>query len=126
VTAASSPQCPQCGAREFTVVNPKTGEAACDYCRGTIVHEAFKTRTETEKFLELQRERPVVQQANPNDSAIAEALGRGLMGGLGFHPIWAIRRFFRRLGRAILILALLAAAVFIGWLFHDEITGLLS
>jgi len=52
--------CKKCGSEDFNLVDPKTGEMLCSYCRNRWIEPSFIQRTETEKFLAEQANRPQV------------------------------------------------------------------
>ncbi|MCL2806751.1 MAG: hypothetical protein FWD27_01090 [Coriobacteriia bacterium] len=60
--------CKRCGSEEFELMNPKTGEVICAYCRNRWIETALIQRTETEKFLAEQAKRPQVTVDNSTET----------------------------------------------------------
>ena len=60
--------CSQCGSEEYRIVDSRTGEVACNYCRNRWIIPELAQKSETEKFLEKQAERPQVIQDNSSET----------------------------------------------------------
>ncbi|MDR1796472.1 MAG: hypothetical protein LBR44_03360 [Clostridiales Family XIII bacterium] len=116
-------KCDQCGADEYQLLDPKTGEVRCAYCRNRWIVPELIVKTETEKFLEEQSKRPVVVQDNSTetDQELMRMVSGLAAGGLaGCNPFarigYAIRRFFRTLA-IVVIIAVVAILLykFVDW-----------
>ncbi|MDR1013412.1 MAG: hypothetical protein LBL86_00290 [Coriobacteriales bacterium] len=108
--------CSQCGANEYRLVDERTGEVACQYCRSQWVVPELARKTETEKFLEQQAQQPRVIHDNTTETdrqlmgMIASLAGGGLFAGL--------RTGLRRIAKALVIVAVLAVTVVVGVLVY--------
>jgi len=61
-------QCSRCGADDYTLLDPKTGEVICTYCRNRWIISELAQKTETEKYLEEQAKRPRVVYDNTTET----------------------------------------------------------
>ena len=61
-------ECSRCGGEEYELLNPKTGEVLCPYCRNRWIIPALVQKTETEKFLEEQAKQPRVVIDNTSET----------------------------------------------------------
>ncbi|MDR1443104.1 MAG: hypothetical protein LBJ02_12145 [Bifidobacteriaceae bacterium] len=124
--------CASCGGNQFTVLDDRLGRARCDYCETTVTDQAaFGRPAEAPTPAPtLPRPRPAAPAAGPQDTALAEAIGRGLMSALVFDPARRLRLFLRRLWRrtlitlvVVVILALILALVYFN---RDQIAAFFS
>jgi uncharacterized Zn finger protein (UPF0148 family) len=60
--------CSQCGSGEYQLVNARTGEVSCRYCRNQWIVPELAQKTETEKFLERQAQQPRVTYDNSSET----------------------------------------------------------
>ena len=56
--------CKKCGSGEFLLLDPKTGDMLCKYCRNRWVEPSLIQRTEAEIFRAEQANRPQVNEDN--------------------------------------------------------------
>ncbi|MCL2756480.1 MAG: hypothetical protein FWD43_00135 [Coriobacteriia bacterium] len=74
-------KCAQCGSGEYRLLDPKTGEVVCPFCRNQWIVPALIQKTATEKFLEEQAKQPrvTVVSSNETDDQLLKMLS-GAMG----------------------------------------------
>jgi len=60
--------CRKCGSEDFQLLDAKTGEVRCGYCRNRWIEPSLIQRTETEKFLAEQAKRPQVNVDNTTET----------------------------------------------------------
>jgi uncharacterized Zn finger protein (UPF0148 family) len=60
--------CSKCGSEDYDLLNPRTGEVLCGYCRNRWIIPALVQQTETEKFLAEQAKRPQVIVDNTTET----------------------------------------------------------
>jgi uncharacterized Zn finger protein (UPF0148 family) len=60
--------CSQCGSNEYRLVNARTGEVVCQYCRNQWIVPELVQKSETEKFLEQQAQQPRVIYDNTTET----------------------------------------------------------
>ena len=60
--------CSRCGAEEYRLLDPKTGEVVCSYCRNRWIMPALIHQTETEKFLAEQAKQPRIIADNTTET----------------------------------------------------------
>ena len=75
-------RCTKCGSLEYKLLDAKTGEVVCRYCRNQWIEQALRRMSETEKFLEEQAKQPRVTYDNTTetDEKLMNMIG-GLAGG---------------------------------------------
>ena len=61
-------ECNQCGSNEYQLLDPKTGEIQCLFCRKRWLVKDFVQKTETEKFLEEQAKQPRIIRDNTTET----------------------------------------------------------
>jgi len=61
-------KCSKCGSFEYRLVDAKSGEVVCNFCRNRWIEPAFKRLSETEKFLEEQAKQPRVTYDNTTET----------------------------------------------------------
>lgn len=112
--AAIEVSCSQCGSGEYRLVDARTGEVLCQYCRNQWIVPELAQKTETEKYLEEQAKRPQVTYDNTSEtdkqlmdalSGIANISSRGFLRSAG--------RAFSRLIRAIVVVVVLVIIVLV-------------
>jgi uncharacterized Zn finger protein (UPF0148 family) len=60
--------CSQCGSNEYRLIDERTGEIACQYCRSQWIVPELARKSETEKFLEQQAQQPRVTYDNTTET----------------------------------------------------------
>jgi uncharacterized Zn finger protein (UPF0148 family) len=60
--------CSQCGAEEYRLVDARTGEVICPYCRNRWIVPELIQKTETEKYLVEQAKQPQVMRDNTSET----------------------------------------------------------
>jgi uncharacterized Zn finger protein (UPF0148 family) len=120
--AAIEVTCSQCGAGEYQVVDVRTGEVMCKYCRNKWIVPALAHKTETEKYLAEQAKRPRVLYDNtPETEKQMMTVVSGLSRLLNFNPLrslgWALRRLFRKI-LFVIAVAIVALAAFVLFRFY--------
>ena len=60
--------CKKCGSEDYQLLDARTGEVLCSYCRNRWVEPLFIQKTETERFLEEQAKRPQVILDNTTET----------------------------------------------------------
>jgi len=60
--------CKKCGSEDFELLDAKTGEVLCNYCRNRWIEPSLIRQTETEKFLAEQAKRPQVVVDNTTET----------------------------------------------------------
>jgi uncharacterized Zn finger protein (UPF0148 family) len=104
--------CSQCGAGEYRLVDPRTGEVACHYCRNQWIVPELAQKSETEKFLEEQAKQPRIIQDNSSKTdqqlmeMVTSVASGSLLAGL------------RRVGRTILIVAIVIVVIIGGLIVY--------
>ncbi len=75
-------ECPQCKANTYRLLDAKTGEVICDFCRSKWIVPSLIQKSETEKFLEEQAKRPqvVIDNTSETDEQLMQMIS-GLAGG---------------------------------------------
>ncbi|MDR2714397.1 MAG: hypothetical protein LBB42_02570 [Coriobacteriales bacterium] len=66
--AATNISCSKCGSSDYKLLDAKTGQVMCNFCRNNWIVEELKTVTETEKFLEEQAKQPRIIMDNTTDT----------------------------------------------------------
>lgn len=61
-------ECSQCGSHDYQLLDVKTGEVMCPFCRNRWIVPSLIQKTETEKFLELQAQQPRVIMDNTSET----------------------------------------------------------
>ncbi|MDR2105984.1 MAG: hypothetical protein LBP24_01080 [Coriobacteriales bacterium] len=80
--------CSQCGSGEYRLVDARTGEVTCAYCRNQWIVPELAQKSETEKFLEQQAKQPRIIQDNSTETdrqimnVVASAASGRLFSGL--------------------------------------------
>jgi uncharacterized Zn finger protein (UPF0148 family) len=121
-------QCSQCGSGEYQLLDAKTGEVICRYCRNKWVVPELVVKSETEKFLEQQAKQPRVIQDNSTetDRQLMEMVS-GLARSSGLNPLAAIGRFFRgifsTIGRIVTTVLVVAGIILIAILVYAYVNG---
>lgn len=69
-------ECSECGSHAYQLLDEKTGEVICLYCRSKWIVPSLIQKTETEKFLELQTQQPklVVDNTTETDKKLMDML----------------------------------------------------
>ena len=80
-------ECVQCGSNEYQLLDPKTGEVLCPYCRNRWIVLELVRKTETEKFLAEQAKQPrvIMDNTTETDKKLMDmflGIGKGALGGL--------------------------------------------
>ena len=107
--------CTRCGAEEYELLDSRTGEVRCKFCRNRWIIPSLIQKTETEKFLEEQAKRPQVTMDNTTETdkqlmdMVSKAAGAAASGGIS---------------RILRIVALVAIAVIV--LFVLSCAGIIS
>jgi uncharacterized Zn finger protein (UPF0148 family) len=110
--AAIEVSCSQCGAGEYQLVDSRTGEVVCHYCRNQWIVPELAQKSETEKFLEEQAKQPRIIQDNSTET------DRRLIGMLGSMASGTLLAGLRRIGRTILITVILIVALIVGLIVY--------
>ncbi|MCL1891552.1 MAG: hypothetical protein FWG00_06065 [Coriobacteriia bacterium] len=64
----SNVTCSKCGSSDYKLLDAKTGEVMCNFCRNKWLIKDLVSKTETEKFLEEQAKQPRVIMDNTTDT----------------------------------------------------------
>jgi hypothetical protein len=99
----------QCGSREYELVDASLGKVQCVYCKALRVEQSLIKKTETEKFIELQNQRPKVVYAEPRD----EEIMRSIFSVFALGSLGGFRRIGRKIKRLLIGLAFLALLIVI-------------
>jgi len=102
-------RCSKCGSVDYQLLDAKTGEATCHFCRNKWIEPALKRMSETEKFLEEQAKQPRVTYDNTTetDEKLMNMIS-GLAGGKG------VGGFFKNpLRNALMITGLIVLLIII-------------
>lgn len=69
-------ECSQCGSGEYRLLDARTGEVACPYCRNRWIVPELIYKNETEKFLAEQAKRPkvIVNNTTETDRQLMQTL----------------------------------------------------
>lgn len=122
-------QCSQCGSGEYQLLDAKTGEVVCRYCRNKWIVPELVVKSETEKFLEEQAKQPRIIQDNSTetDKQLMEIVS-SLTRASGCNPLAAVSRFFRGLfstiGRIIITILVVAGIILIAFLIYAYVNGI--
>ncbi|MCL1847328.1 MAG: hypothetical protein FWF91_05115 [Coriobacteriia bacterium] len=104
--------CSQCRSGEYELLDAKTGEVVCRFCRNKWIVPELIQKSETEKFLEEQAKQPrvIYDNTTETDKQLMDLFGKML----NFNPLRSISRFFRNLiGFAVAVVVLFVVALFI-------------
>ena len=95
-------RCTKCGSLEYKLLDAKSGEVACRFCRNQWIEPALKRMSETEKFLEEQAKQPrvIYDNTTETDEKLMNMIGGLAGGGIG-------RAFRNPLRKALGITALI-------------------
>ncbi|MDR0346764.1 MAG: hypothetical protein LBH56_00085 [Coriobacteriales bacterium] len=112
--AAIEVSCSQCGSGEYRLVDERTGEVVCQYCRNQWVVPELARKSETEKFLEQQAQQPRVIYDNTaeTDRQLMGAVS-GIAGILSGRFLAGLRRILRMVLLIAVIVLLIIIAIFV-------------
>ena len=98
-------RCSQCRSGEYELLDDRTGEVICRYCRNKWVVPELIHKTETEKFLEEQAKRPriVMDNSTETDKQLMDMFGKVL----NFNPMRSFSNIFRIAITVIVIIVIL-------------------
>jgi len=70
--------CRRCGSEDFELLDAKTGEMLCKYCRNRWIEPALIQKTDTEKFLAEQAKQPkvVIDNTTETDKQIMDMFSK--------------------------------------------------
>jgi uncharacterized Zn finger protein (UPF0148 family) len=119
--AAIEISCSQCGSNEYRLIDERTGEIACLYCRGQWVVPELARKSETEKFLDQQAQQPRVTYDNTTetDQQLMSMITSMVSGGNLLRGAFAT---LRRALRTFLIIIAIVAVVVIAILIYTRLT----
>jgi len=117
-------RCSKCGSADYQLLDAKTGEATCRFCRNKWIEPGLKRMSETEKFLEEQARQPRVTYDNTTetDAKLMEMIG-GLAGARG---VSSARGFFKNPLRGALIVTGIIVFLIVVCLIVSIVGGLRS
>jgi len=109
--------CKRCGSEEFDLLNAKTGEVRCAYCRNRWVEPSLIQQTETEKFLAEQAKRPqvIVDNTTETDKQLMEMVTKAASATAGGCVSKAMRIVIIAVATLVFIAALLVFVVYLGF-----------
>jgi uncharacterized Zn finger protein (UPF0148 family) len=115
--AAIEVSCSQCGSGEYRLIDARTGEVMCLYCRNRWIIPELVQKTETEKYLIEQAKQPRVTYDNTSetDKQLMSAVS-GLAGIFSSNILHSISRALRRFLKVVLLIiavVVVALAAFI-------------
>jgi uncharacterized Zn finger protein (UPF0148 family) len=104
--------CSQCGSGEYRLVDARTGEVTCLYCRNQWIVPELIQKTETEKYLVEQAKQPRVTYDNTSetDKQLMSVLS-GLAGALSFNPLRSVSQVLSRFFRVIILIIVFVVIV---------------
>ncbi|MDR1082439.1 MAG: hypothetical protein LBL27_01045 [Coriobacteriales bacterium] len=104
--------CSQCGAGEYRLLDARTGEVACLYCRNQWIIPELVQKSETEKYLEEQAKQPRVTHDNTTetDKQLMDVVS-GLVGAAGLGFLRSASRMLARFLKAIILIIVLVAII---------------
>ena len=101
--------CSKCGSGEYRLIDARSGEVVCPYCRNQYIVPELVQKTETERFLEEQAKQPRVIMDNTSETD--EKLMNMVAGLAGANPVKAIGRMLRTVITAIIVIVFLLVVV---------------
>jgi uncharacterized Zn finger protein (UPF0148 family) len=108
--AAIEVSCSQCGSGEYRVVDERTGEVTCLYCRNRWIVPELEQKSETEKFLEQQAQQPRVIYDNTSET---DHQLMGVLSGLVYGPLSRLSASLMHIIRLVFIIAGVAVAIIV-------------
>jgi uncharacterized Zn finger protein (UPF0148 family) len=119
--AAIEISCLQCGSNEYRVVDERTGEVACQYCRSQWIVPELARKSETEKFMEQQAQQPRVTYDNTTETdkqlmevitSVASVASGGFLAGC--------RATLSRIARTLVIVAVTVVVILVAILLYRQ------
>jgi len=102
-------ECTQCGSEDYQLLDPKTGEVQCRYCRKRWIVLELVQKTQTEKYLIEQAKQPRVIMDNTTETD-KQLMGM-ISGVLGLGG--CVKRIFSLvIGLIILVVLIIVAVTF--------------
>ncbi|MCL2530279.1 MAG: hypothetical protein FWE41_08160 [Coriobacteriia bacterium] len=109
--------CKRCGSEEFRLLNVKTGEVICSYCRNRWIEPSLIEQTETEKFLAEQAKRPqvIVDNTSETDKQLMEMVTKAASATAGGCVSKAMKIVIGAVVALVILAALLVFVVYVGF-----------
>jgi uncharacterized Zn finger protein (UPF0148 family) len=110
--------CSRCGAGEYQLLDTRTGEVICHYCRSQWIVPELQQKSQTEKFLEEQAKQPRIIRDNTTETD--QKLMEMVTGLVSKGPLGAVNGFIRKIIFVvaliiILFVVCLFVSIFGGW-----------
>jgi len=104
--------CKRCGSEDFELLDAKTGEVICRYCRNRWIEPSLIQRTETEKFLAEQAKRPqvVIDNTTETDKQIMDLITKAA----GVATGGCAQRVIRLVTIVLVVIVIIAIMFFLG------------